>query len=132
MNIMLYHVIYRVWYYPRLHITAVGLGTYYPQIWGSACTYFLVKLCLYRSHLDNQKIRAEHLWLFEWICQSEMDTSIFTSCGKLKNAHRAVVCCNLWLTSQTINTFSQEKFHMPQRNGGCLNSVADNISRWYC
>jgi hypothetical protein len=27
-----YHVIYSVWYYPRFHITMVGLGTYYPWI----------------------------------------------------------------------------------------------------
>jgi len=35
--IMLYHVIYIVWYYPRFHVTAVGLGTYYRRIRGSAC-----------------------------------------------------------------------------------------------
>jgi hypothetical protein len=31
-----YHVIYSVWYYPRFHITTVGLGMYlyYPWIWG--------------------------------------------------------------------------------------------------
>jgi hypothetical protein len=32
-----YHVIYSVRYYPRFHITAVGLGTYYPWIWGHYC-----------------------------------------------------------------------------------------------
>jgi len=31
-NITLYHVIYSVRYYPRFHLTAVGLGTYYPLI----------------------------------------------------------------------------------------------------
>lgn len=54
----------------------------YPQL----ITYFFVNLCLYRSHLSNQKTHAEHLWLFQWICQSEMHASIFTSCGKLKKA----------------------------------------------
>ena len=34
-NITLYHVIYSVRYYPRFHVTAVGLGTYYPRIRGS-------------------------------------------------------------------------------------------------
>jgi len=29
-----YHVIYSVRYYPRFHVTAVGLGTYYPRIRG--------------------------------------------------------------------------------------------------
>jgi hypothetical protein len=29
-----YHGIYSVQYYPRFHVTAVGLGTYYPWIWG--------------------------------------------------------------------------------------------------
>jgi len=37
-NITLYHVINNVWYYPRFYVTAVGLGTYYPWIRGSACT----------------------------------------------------------------------------------------------
>jgi len=34
-----YHVTYSVRYYPRFHVTAVGLGTYYPRIQGSACTF---------------------------------------------------------------------------------------------
>jgi hypothetical protein len=33
-----YHVIYSVRYYPRFHVTAVGLGTYYPWIRGHYCT----------------------------------------------------------------------------------------------
>ena len=33
-----YHFIYSVWYYPQFIVTAVGLGTYYPRIRGSACT----------------------------------------------------------------------------------------------
>jgi hypothetical protein len=33
-----YHVIYSVRYYPRFHVTAVGLGTYYPWIQGQYCT----------------------------------------------------------------------------------------------
>jgi hypothetical protein len=32
-----YHVIYNVRYYPRLHVTALGLGTYYPWIRGHTC-----------------------------------------------------------------------------------------------
>jgi len=32
-----YHVIYCVRYYPRFHVTAVGLGTYHPRIRGNAC-----------------------------------------------------------------------------------------------
>jgi len=40
-NITLYHVIYSVRYYLRFHVTAVGLGTYYPRIWWSACTCVL-------------------------------------------------------------------------------------------
>jgi hypothetical protein len=32
-----YHVIYSVRYYPRFHVTAVGLGTYYPCIRGYTC-----------------------------------------------------------------------------------------------
>ena len=33
-----YHVIYSIRYYPRFHVNAVGLGTYYPWIRGSAST----------------------------------------------------------------------------------------------
>jgi len=32
-----YHIIYGVRYYPQFHVTAVGLGTYYRRIRGSAC-----------------------------------------------------------------------------------------------
>jgi len=32
MHITLYDVIYNVRYYPRISVTALGLGTYYPQI----------------------------------------------------------------------------------------------------
>jgi hypothetical protein len=32
-----YHVIYSVQYYPRFHVTAVGLGTYYPWMRGHYC-----------------------------------------------------------------------------------------------
>jgi len=35
-----YHVICSARYYPRLHVTAVGLGTHYPWIRGSACISF--------------------------------------------------------------------------------------------
>jgi hypothetical protein len=35
-----YHVIYSVRYYPRFHVTAVGLGTYYVWLWGHYCTVF--------------------------------------------------------------------------------------------
>jgi len=34
-----YHVIYSVRYYPRFHVTAVGLGTYYTRIWGNYCIW---------------------------------------------------------------------------------------------
>jgi len=33
---VIYHVIYSFRYYPRYHVTAVGLGTYYQWIRGSA------------------------------------------------------------------------------------------------
>jgi len=32
-----YHVTYSARYYPRFHVTAVGLRTYPPWIWGSTC-----------------------------------------------------------------------------------------------
>jgi hypothetical protein len=36
-----YHVVYSVRYYPRFHVTAVGLGTYYPWIVWQYCTSIL-------------------------------------------------------------------------------------------
>ena len=36
-----YHVIYSVRYYPQFHVTAVGLGMYYPRIWETACVLVL-------------------------------------------------------------------------------------------
>jgi hypothetical protein len=36
-----YHVIYSVRYYPLFHVTAVGLGTYYPCIRGHYC----IRIC---------------------------------------------------------------------------------------
>jgi len=38
-NITFYVYVYSLWYYPRFHVTVVGLGTYYPQIWGPYYTY---------------------------------------------------------------------------------------------
>jgi len=38
----LYHVMYSFRYYPRFHVTVVGLGTYYPRIGGSACVWHRV------------------------------------------------------------------------------------------
>jgi len=38
-SVTLCHVIYSVRYYSRFHVNAVGLGTYYPRIRGSACIY---------------------------------------------------------------------------------------------
>jgi hypothetical protein len=35
-----YHVLHSFRYYPRLHVTAVALGTYYPWIRGHACISF--------------------------------------------------------------------------------------------
>jgi len=37
-----YHVIYSFRYYSRFHVTAVGLGTYYPWIRRSACLYIYI------------------------------------------------------------------------------------------
>jgi hypothetical protein len=37
-----YHVIYSVQYYLQFVVTAVDLGTYYPQIWGYTCMYRLL------------------------------------------------------------------------------------------
>jgi len=41
-NIMLYHIILSVRYYPRFHGTAVGLGTYYPRIQHSVCIFIKI------------------------------------------------------------------------------------------
>jgi hypothetical protein len=41
-----FDIIYSVWYYPRFHIIAVGLGTYYSRIWGHYCSLQLLKWLL--------------------------------------------------------------------------------------
>jgi hypothetical protein len=48
------HFIYSVQYYPQFNVTVVGLGTYYPRIWGHYCTspsstlsYILLQLFIY-------------------------------------------------------------------------------------
>jgi hypothetical protein len=51
-----YHVIYSVQYHPRFHVTAVGLGTYYPWIRGHYCTLLCdssKKFCLYTQHKNH-------------------------------------------------------------------------------
>jgi hypothetical protein len=37
-----YHVIHSVRYYPRFHVTALGLGTYYPWMRGCYCKQILI------------------------------------------------------------------------------------------
>ena len=49
--------IYSIWYYPQFHVTAVGLGTYYPWIRGSACSRF----SQFPNSLNDSK-RSE-LWM---------------------------------------------------------------------
>jgi hypothetical protein len=36
--------IYSVRYYPRFHVTAVGLGTYYPWLWGQNLILIFIDL----------------------------------------------------------------------------------------
>jgi len=38
-----YDIIYSVRYYPQFHVTAVGLGMYYPRIRGLYCIHFSVQ-----------------------------------------------------------------------------------------
>jgi len=56
---------YSLRYYPRFHITAVGLETYYPWIRQSACTYVLAfVLCLW---FDQCEFMAVIIVLKVWI-----------------------------------------------------------------
>jgi len=48
-----YHVIYRILYYPRFHVTAVGLGMYYLWILGPACTFTGVSLYVIEEYNDK-------------------------------------------------------------------------------
>jgi len=56
-----YHVIYSFRYYPQFRVTAVGLGTYYPWIWGYACIcvciytyiYIYTLLCVHTCNTQN-------------------------------------------------------------------------------
>jgi hypothetical protein len=51
-----YHVIYSVRYYPRFHVTAVRLGTYYPWIRRHYCNTFISVCVDTLSRLDKVKI----------------------------------------------------------------------------
>jgi len=51
-NITLHNVIYSVRYYPLFHVTAVGLGTYYPQIRGPACIDKSIWYCYRICHMS--------------------------------------------------------------------------------
>jgi hypothetical protein len=54
-EITLYYVMYSVRYYLQFHVTAVGLGTYYPQIWRSACIF------QYSKYLMKYKEKVLHV-----------------------------------------------------------------------
>jgi hypothetical protein len=49
------HVIYSVRYYPLFHVTAAGLGTYYPRIWGHTYIdfFYLWGVLRDRMHINN-------------------------------------------------------------------------------
>jgi hypothetical protein len=53
-----YHVIYSVRYYPRFHLTAVGLGKYYVWIRGYYCICYFSQLFAYFSGTKNTKVNA--------------------------------------------------------------------------
>jgi hypothetical protein len=38
-----HHVISSVRDFPRFHVTALGLGTYYPRTWGHCCILFIMR-----------------------------------------------------------------------------------------
>jgi hypothetical protein len=50
-HITLYHVVYSFRYYPRFHVTAVGLGTCYSWIRGSACIQNFVSFTKEAAHM---------------------------------------------------------------------------------
>jgi hypothetical protein len=71
-------MLYTVWYYLRFHVTAVGLGTYYPRIWRHYRTtlkqvvaFCTVSLC---SLPDGHQHFAEIccLWLHGWIVDNKI------------------------------------------------------------
>jgi hypothetical protein len=47
------HVTYSVRYYPWFHVTAVGLGTYYPWIRGHTCTVWYVQSYIVLGHTER-------------------------------------------------------------------------------
>jgi hypothetical protein len=49
-----YHVISSVRYYPRLPVTVVGLGTYYPWIRGSAGNFIVMNWATRALAIQNQ------------------------------------------------------------------------------
>jgi hypothetical protein len=77
-----YHVLYSVRYYPQFHVTAVGLGTYYPWIRGHTVyiyiyTYMVIKksLCTWWK---TQCIRTIPTQLMIWRWPSQNTFGMWT------------------------------------------------------
>jgi hypothetical protein len=56
-NVMLY-----IAYYPQFHATTIGLGMYYPWIWGHYSTFGAMKQYFYLGHLNIPRIQ---LWFWD-------------------------------------------------------------------
>jgi hypothetical protein len=75
-----YHVIYSVPYYPQFHVTAVGLGMYYPWIRGHYCTVpegTATAHIRYRLGYGPVSLGVESQWereifLFSKLCKSSV------------------------------------------------------------
>jgi hypothetical protein len=76
-----YHIICSIRYYKRFHVTMVGLGVYYLQIWGHTCTL-----------------------QFAWPMQNKVvnsDTELLHSV-LLKMNNICTACFNLWTSKHNI------------------------------
>jgi hypothetical protein len=85
-----YHVIYSVRYYLWLHVTAVGLGTYYQWIRGHYCMY--VCMYIYTYTFSSVPVYASNTFQDVLRCGPDSDSRIWCHladcCG---NVHEHLV-----------------------------------------
>jgi hypothetical protein len=97
-----YHVIYSVRYYPRFHITAVGLGTYYPGYGGTPAYQVHVTCGFERARLTAFFLRCT-------ATPSHMHLSV----GQQVTDHRDTEELGIQAAHRVVNSWTDGKKRKP-------------------